>query len=92
MATRSTVAFLASGVLPYLWDLIRDELVLRGFAVGFDRLGGPAVIGEALVWMAGHALQSAIVAVVLWVVVTAALSERHVRKSAAQDKPGRAQR
>jgi len=84
---KTLISLVAGGILPYLGGLLRDELVLRGFGAAWDRVGGLGMLGDWLAWMAAHPLQSVTCAVLLYLVVAGALSQRFVKRSLALRKP-----
>ncbi len=85
---RSLLAAVFVVLWPYLFGLLRDELVSRGIELGWERFGGPKVIADALTWVAVHPLQSVASVTLAWVGVAAFLSERHVRRRALSPPTG----
>ena len=77
---KTFTALVAGSAAPYLFGLIRDEFVLRGFSVGWGRIGGPAMVGDALRWMASEPLQSMASAVLVYMLIAATLSARHGKR------------
>jgi hypothetical protein len=77
---RSLLAVVLSSLLPYFWGLLRDTVVGQGIAAVWGGLGGPMTLSEAMSSLQTHPVIAAVLALGVWLAISAFRAERHVKR------------